>query len=69
VIYGDFVEVISKAKVETLSPHLSIDYAIEFERGYNLPFGRIDNFVEWGGTRFTQLLELKSRAQVAGSWF
>jgi hypothetical protein len=40
-IYGDFVEVISKAKAEALPPHRSIDQAIDFEPGYNLPYGRI----------------------------
>jgi hypothetical protein len=40
-IYGDFVEVISKAKTEALPPHRSIDHAIDLEPGYNLPYGRI----------------------------
>jgi len=40
-IHGDFVEVISKAKAETLPPHWSIDHAIDVQPGYNLPYGRI----------------------------
>jgi len=32
-IYGDFVEGFSKAKVETLPPHQSIDHAIDLEPG------------------------------------
>jgi len=40
-IHGDFVEVISKAKGETLSPHRSNDHAIDLQPGYNLPYGRI----------------------------
>jgi len=40
-IYGDFVEVFSKAKAETLPPHWSIDHAIDLEPGDNLPYGRI----------------------------
>jgi len=40
-IYGDFMEVFSKAKAETLPPHRSIDYEIDLEPGYSLPYGRI----------------------------
>jgi hypothetical protein len=40
-IYGDFVEVFCKAKEQILSPHRSIDHAIDLEPGYNLPSGRI----------------------------
>jgi len=36
-IYGDFVEVFSKAKGEALPPHRSIDQAIDLEPGYHLP--------------------------------
>ena len=39
-IYGEFVEVFSN-EPESLAPHRSIDHAIELERGYNLPYGRI----------------------------
>jgi hypothetical protein len=42
-IYGDFVEVFSKSKAETLPPHRSTDHAIDLEPGYNLPYGRIYN--------------------------
>jgi hypothetical protein len=38
-MYGEFVEVFSKAKAETLPSHQSI--AIDLEPGYNLPYGRI----------------------------
>jgi len=44
-IYGDFMEVFSKAKAETLSPHPPIEHAIDLEPGYNLPYGRIP--IEW----------------------
>ena len=40
-IYGDFVKGFSKAKADTLPPHRSIDHAIDFEPGNNLPYGRI----------------------------
>ena len=40
-IYGDFVEVNSKAKTEAHPPHRSIDHAIDLEPGYKLPYGRI----------------------------
>jgi len=43
-IYGEFVEVFSKA-AETLAPHGSIDHAIDLELGYNLPYGRIT--IDW----------------------
>jgi hypothetical protein len=46
-IYGDFVEVFSKAKAETLPPHRSTDHAIDLEPGYNLPYGRIYNLSEF----------------------
>jgi hypothetical protein len=39
--YGDFVEVFSNAKAETLPLHWSIDHAIDLEPGYNLPYRRI----------------------------
>jgi len=65
-MYGDFVEVFSKAKGETLPLHRSI--AINLEPGYNLPYGRIYNFSELGGAIFTQLRGIRSRAQEAGSY-
>jgi len=46
-IYGDFVEVFSKTKAETLPPHRSTDHAIDLEPGYNLPYGRIYNLSEF----------------------
>jgi len=39
--YGEFVEVFSKDKVETLLPHQSTDHAIDLEHSYNLPYGQI----------------------------
>jgi len=45
--YGEFVEVFSKDKVETLPPHRSTDHAIDLEPGYNLPYGRIYNLSEF----------------------
>jgi len=44
--YGEFVEVFSKEKAETLPPHCSIDHAIDLEPGDNLPYGRIYNLSE-----------------------
>jgi hypothetical protein len=67
-IYGDFVEVFSEAKAETLPPHRSINHAIDLEPGYNLPYGRIYNFSELSGAVFLQLRGIRSCAQEAGSW-
>jgi len=41
--YGEFVEVFSKEKVETLLPHWSTDHAMDLEPGCNLQYGRIYN--------------------------
>jgi hypothetical protein len=38
--YGDFVEVFSKAKVETLLPHWSNCHTIDFKPSYILPYGQ-----------------------------
>jgi len=46
-IYGDFVEVFSKTKAETLPQHRSTYHAIDLEPGYNLPYGRIYNLSEF----------------------
>ena len=46
-IYRDFVEVFSRALVETLPPHQSTDHAVDLEPGYNLPYGRIYNTSEF----------------------
>jgi hypothetical protein len=43
-IHGDFVEVFCK-EAKTLSPHWSIDHAIDLEPSYNLPYGRIT--IKW----------------------
>ena len=67
-MYGDLVEVFSQAKEETLQLHRSIDYAIDWEPGYNLPYRWIYNFSELGGAIFTQLRGLRSHAHEAGSW-
>jgi len=53
-IYGDFVEVISRANAEALLPQ-PIDHAIDLAPSFNLPFGRIYNFSELGGSLFTPL--------------
>jgi hypothetical protein len=45
-IYGEFVEVFSKDKAETLPPHGSTDHAIDFEPGDNLPYRQIYNLSE-----------------------
>jgi hypothetical protein len=39
--YGEFVEVFSKDKAETLPPHRSTDHTIDLEPSYNLPYGQI----------------------------
>jgi hypothetical protein len=54
-IYRAFMEVFSKAKAETLPPHQSMDYEIDLEPSYNLPYGQIYNFSELGGAIFTQM--------------
>jgi len=46
-IYGEFVEVFSKDKAETLPPHRSTDHAIDLVPGSNLPYGRISNLSEF----------------------
>jgi len=45
--YGDFVEVFSKDKVETLQPHRSTDHAIDLEPSYYLPRRRIYDLSEF----------------------
>jgi len=45
--YGEFVEVFSKDKVETLPPHGSTDHVIDLQPAYNLPYGRIYNLLEF----------------------
>jgi len=56
-IYGEFMEVFSKAKVKTLPPHQSTDHAIDLEPGYNLPYGRIDNQPEFELRMITVYIE------------
>jgi len=46
-IYRDFVQVFSNDKAKTLPPHRSTNQAIELEPSYNLPYGRIDNLLEF----------------------
>ena len=65
-LYGEFVAVFTN-EPETLVPHRSIDHAIDLERSYNLPFGRIYNFSELNRLVFTQLGGIRSRANAAGS--
>jgi len=80
-IYGEFVEVFSKAKVQTLVPHQSIDRAIDYEPGYNLPYGWFTvermwvqwSLVQWSwvdcsGMVFLQLPVIWLCAQKAGWW-
>jgi hypothetical protein len=55
--YGEFVEVFSKQKADTLPPHRSTDHAIDLEPGYNLPNGRIYNLSEFGFSTFTAYIE------------
>jgi len=44
--YGEFMEVFSKEKAETLPPHRSTDHAIDLEPGYNLAYWRFYNVSE-----------------------
>jgi hypothetical protein len=45
--YGDFGEVFSKTKAETLPPHRPVNHAIDLEPGYKLPYRRIYNLSEF----------------------
>jgi hypothetical protein len=44
--YSEFVEVFSKTKANTLTPHRSIDQAIDLEPGCKIRYGRIYNLSE-----------------------
>jgi len=55
--YGEFVDVFSKEKAETLTPHRSTDHAIDWEPGYNLPYGRIYNLSEFQLRTLTAYIE------------
>jgi hypothetical protein len=37
--YKDYVDVFSKERAETLAPHQPIDYVIDQEPGFNIPYG------------------------------
>jgi len=54
VRYKDYVDVFSKDRAETLSPHRPIDHAIDLEPDFNLPYGRIYNLSE------VELISLKA---------
>jgi len=45
--HGEFVEVFSKDKTETVPPHPLTDHAIDFEPGCNMPYARIYNLSEF----------------------
>jgi hypothetical protein len=45
--YGEFVEVFSNVRAETLPPHRSTDHAIDLEPSHNLPYGWIYNLSEF----------------------
>jgi len=45
--YGEFLEVFSKEKAETLKPYRSTDHAIHLAPRCNLPCGRIYNLSEF----------------------
>jgi len=45
-IYGKFLEVLSKAKSQTVPPHRSTNDAIDLQSGYNLPNEQIHNLSE-----------------------
>jgi len=55
--YGEFVEVFSKDKAQTLPPHRPTDHAIDLEPGYNLPYGRIYNLSEFELRMFKAYIE------------
>jgi hypothetical protein len=55
--YGEFVEVFSKEKAETLPPHRSTDRTIDLEPIYNLPYGRIWNLSEFELRTLTAYIE------------
>ena len=46
-IYGELIEVVSKAKAVTVLLHWSTDHAIDVEPGYNLPYVQIYNLLEF----------------------
>jgi len=46
-MYESLLEVFSKAMVESLPPHRSIDYAIDLEPGYILPAWQIEFYQSW----------------------
>jgi hypothetical protein len=52
--YREFLDIFSKKKAETLSPHRSTDHAIDLESGTRLPYGRIYSLSE------TELKTLKA---------
>jgi hypothetical protein len=43
---GEYVEVFSNAKAETLLPHRSTNLGIDLEPGYNFPYGQIFSLPE-----------------------
>jgi hypothetical protein len=55
--YGEFVEVFSNQKAQTLPPHRSTHHAINLEPGYNLPYRRIYNLSEFELTTLKAYLE------------
>ena len=44
--YKDYVNVFSKDRAETLTPHRPIDHAFDLEPGFHIPYGRIYNLSE-----------------------
>jgi len=56
-IYGDFVQVFTKTKAETLPPPRSNDHALDLEPGYNLPYGQIYNLLEFELTTLKACIE------------
>jgi hypothetical protein len=43
---GEYLEVVSNDKAETLLPHRSTNLAIDLEPGYNFPYGQIFSLSE-----------------------
>jgi len=55
--YRDFVEVFSKTEAEPLPPHQPVNYSIDLELGYKVPYGRIYNLSEFELITFKAYIE------------
>jgi len=55
--HSDFVKVFCKTEAETLPPHQPVNYSIDLEPGYKLPYGRIYNLSEFELITFKAYIE------------